>query len=112
MDPKVLSQIIATSSGRNWSLDTYNPCPGIMPNVPSSKDYKGGFGIELMLKDMGLACQAASQTGSTVMLGSLSNELYRVVSQATVVGKFGESEQLKGKDFSVVFKWLNDNAEK
>jgi 3-hydroxyisobutyrate dehydrogenase len=68
MDPKVLSQIISTSSGRNWSLDTYNPVPNILPNVPSSRDYQGGFGVELMLKDMGLACQAAGQNGSTVMV--------------------------------------------
>lgn len=112
MDPKVLSQIIGTSTGRNWSLDSYNPCPGVLPNVPSSRDYKGGFGIELMLKDMGLACQAASQTGSTVMLGALANELYRVISQANVVNHTGDLEALKGKDFSVVFKWLDDNSTK
>jgi 3-hydroxyisobutyrate dehydrogenase len=28
MDPKLLSSIINTSSGRCWSTEVYNPCPG------------------------------------------------------------------------------------
>ena len=41
-----------TSSSRCWSSDTYNPVPGIMPNVPSSRNYENGFACELMLKDL------------------------------------------------------------
>ena len=50
IDPAVLAGIVNTSSGRCWSSDTYNPVPGVMPNVPSSKGYVGGFGVDLMLK--------------------------------------------------------------
>lgn len=50
LDPKLLSSILNTSSGRCWSSDTYNPCPGVLENVPSSNDYKGGFGTSLMAK--------------------------------------------------------------
>ena len=57
MDPKVLSDIMSKSSGRNWALELYNPCPGVMENVPSSKGYAGGFGVDLMLKDLGLATE-------------------------------------------------------
>ncbi len=39
MDPKLLAGIINTSSGRCWSSDTYNPCPGVMPDVPASRGY-------------------------------------------------------------------------
>ena len=35
---------------RCWSVDTYNPCPGVIENVPSSNDYRGGFGTALMTK--------------------------------------------------------------
>ncbi|KAJ3072108.1 hypothetical protein HK102_006315, partial [Quaeritorhiza haematococci] len=55
MDPKLLASILNTSSGRCWSTDTYNPCPGVMEGVPSSRDYEGGFGVGLMAKDMALA---------------------------------------------------------
>ena len=43
LDPKILSEIMLASSGRNWTLEVYNPCPGVMENVPSSNDYQGGF---------------------------------------------------------------------
>ena len=50
MDAKLLANILSTSTGRCWSLDTYNPCPGVFEGIPSSNDYKGGFGSALMLK--------------------------------------------------------------
>lgn len=43
IDPKVLSSIISVSTGRSWSLDSYNPRPGVLENVPASRDYNGGF---------------------------------------------------------------------
>lgn len=50
LDPKVLMSVINVSSGRNWSSDSYNPVPGLMPNVPPSNDYQGGFSCALMSK--------------------------------------------------------------
>lgn len=43
IDPKVLNNVLSVSTARNWCIDTYNPRPGIMENVPSSRDYNGGF---------------------------------------------------------------------
>lgn len=82
MDPKVLSDIMSKSSGRNWVLELYNPCPGVMENVPSSKGYAGGFGVDLMLKDLGLATENASDLDASVPLGDLSRKLYEAHSQA------------------------------
>lgn len=50
LDPKLLADVINKSTGRCWSSELYNPCPGILENVPSSKDYQGGFGSALMAK--------------------------------------------------------------
>jgi len=61
IDAKILAGIINTSSGRCWSSDTYNPYPGVMENVPAARGYSGGFGADLMLKDLGLAADAARQ---------------------------------------------------
>ena len=64
------------SSGRNWSLEVYNPFPGVMENVPASKGYAGGFGTDLMLKDLGLSQEAADHTQTSTPLGHLAKELY------------------------------------
>lgn len=98
MDPKVLSDIMSKSSGRNWVLELYNPCPGVMENVPASKGYAGGFGVDLMLKDLGLATENASDLEASIPLGQLSRKLYEAHSQAG-------NGQL---DFSSVFNLKND----
>ena len=78
LDPKVLSDIMVKSSGRNWSLELYNPWPGVMDNVPASRGYTGGFGSALMLKDLGLAAEAATAAGSAIPLGELARNLYQL----------------------------------
>ena len=40
LDPKLLTSILSSATGRCWSVDTYNPVPGVMPNVPSSNSYQ------------------------------------------------------------------------
>ena len=82
MDPKVLSDIMAKSSGRNWALELYNPCPGVMENVPASKGYAGGFGVDLMLKDLGLATENAAALDANIPLGQLAQQLYEAHSKA------------------------------
>lgn len=78
LDPKVLSDIIAKSSGRNWATELYNPWPGVMENAPASKGYEGGFGVDLMLKDLGLAAESALGTRSATPLGELARNLYSI----------------------------------
>ncbi|MCD1638679.1 3-hydroxyisobutyrate dehydrogenase [Pseudomonas stutzeri] len=77
MDAKTLAGVINTSSGRCWSSDTYNPFPGVLDNVPASRGYSGGFGSDLMLKDLGLATEAAKQVRQPVILGALAQQLYQ-----------------------------------
>ena len=76
LDPKVLSDIMLQSSGRNWSLELYNPFPGVMESVPASNDYNGGFQVNLMNKDLGLAMAAALGSQSATPMGSLAKSLY------------------------------------
>jgi 3-hydroxyisobutyrate dehydrogenase len=78
MDPKVFAGIVNTSSGRCWSSDTYNPYPGVIENAPASRDYAGGFGAQLMLKDLTLAMDAAKAAGQPVMLGALAQQIYQM----------------------------------
>lgn len=97
MDPKLLANILNTSSGKCWSSEIYNPCPGVIPTVPASRDYEGGFGVSLMAKDMGLAVDAANAVKANVMLGALSQQVYNLVSK---------TEGYEKKDFSSVYKWM------
>ncbi|WP_313026074.1 3-hydroxyisobutyrate dehydrogenase [Pseudomonas lopnurensis] len=80
MDAKTLAGVINTSSGRCWSSDTYNPFPGVLENAPASRGYSGGFGSDLMLKDLGLATEAAKQVRQPVILGALAQQLYQAFS--------------------------------
>lgn len=76
LDPKVLSDIMLKSSGCNWSLEKYNPVPGVMDSVPSSNGYQGGFMVDLMLKDLGLAMAAALASKSSTPMGAAARNLY------------------------------------
>lgn len=81
MDASVLAGVINTSTGRCWSSDTYNPFPGVLENAPASRGYSGGFGSDLMLKDLGLATEAARQAKQAVPLGAAAQQLYQMFSQ-------------------------------
>ena len=93
LDAKVLSEIMLQSSGRNWTLEVYNPCPHVLEGVPSSNNYEGGFQVDLMKKDLGLALDTAQQVGTDTPMGKMAEQLYVQHSEAG----YGK------KDFSSIF---------
>ncbi|CAG8469751.1 1494_t:CDS:2 [Diversispora eburnea] len=101
LEPKLLSEILNSSSGQCWSSEKYNPCPGVMSNVPSSRNYEGGFGNKLMAKDLRLAINAANLTQATVILASVTQQIYNFLSK---------SPDYESKDFSSIYKWLDKNG--
>ena len=96
LDAKTLSQMMAVSTGRSWATEVCNPWPGVLENAPASRGYSGGFGNDLMLKDLGLAVEAAMGAGASVPLGELARNLYALNKQA---GRGGQ-------DFSGVVQLL------
>ncbi|MCW5619904.1 MAG: 3-hydroxyisobutyrate dehydrogenase [Burkholderiales bacterium] len=94
LDAKVLSQMMAVSTGRSWATEVCNPWPDVLENAPASRGYSGGFGSDLMLKDLGLAVEAAMGVGATIPLGELARNLY------AMNGRAGRG----GLDFSSVVK--------
>ena len=92
IDSEVLAGVINSSTGRCWSSEVYNPWPGIVATAPASRGYTGGFGAELMLKDLGLATEAARQAHQPVVMGAVAQQLYQAMSLR------GEG----GKDFSAI----------
>ncbi|MDX1302879.1 3-hydroxyisobutyrate dehydrogenase [Photobacterium sp.] len=100
LDPKVLSDIMLQSSGRNWALELYNPCPGVIDNVPASKEYQPGFMGKLMLKDLGLGMDAAIQSQSAIPMGTLARNLYA----------FHNANGNEELDFSSLFQFYRHQA--
>lgn len=94
LDPIILSEIMKNSSGGNWSLEKYNPYPGVMKDTPSSNDYLGGFLNSLMLKDLTLAEELSNLSKSDTPMGKLAKELYEELNE----------KGLKDKDFSSIQK--------
>ncbi|CAO3612419.1 unnamed protein product [Cunninghamella blakesleeana] len=103
MDPILLASIINNSTGRCWSSDTNNPYPGVIPTAPSARGYQGGFSNKLMAKDLGLAMQAAENANTNPALGTMVAQLYSHLST---------TENFDSLDFSSVYKYLAEKAEK
>lgn len=99
MDSKILTKIMSSSSSRCWSVDTYNPVPGVMENVPASRDYERGFACELMLKDLKLALGVADEVKCNAELGDKSREIYERLVKAG----------LSKKDFGVIYDVILKN---
>lgn len=96
LDPKVLSEIMLASSGRNWSLEVYNPYPGVMEAAPASNEYQPGFMVDLMVKDLGLAMEIAEHCEVDNAMGQLAKKLYNQHQEA------GNGQQ----DFSSILQKL------
>lgn len=112
LDPKILAQVLNTSTGKSWPSEANNPVPGISPNAPAGKEYNGGFGVGLMRKDLELALEAEKEAsvvaGENRLHGRLS-DLSRVALDLykTVEGK----KEFEKKDFSVVYQHLKQLRE-
>jgi 3-hydroxyisobutyrate dehydrogenase len=93
LERQKMFDVVSTSSGFSWSMNTYCPAPGVGPTSPADNDYKPGFAAELMLKDLGLSQQAAAAVNADTPMGAKALELYR---------QFVEEEGGKGMDFSAM----------
>ncbi|MFA7386786.1 MAG: 3-hydroxyisobutyrate dehydrogenase [Thiohalobacteraceae bacterium] len=96
LDAGALFNVLSTSSGQCWAVNTNCPVPGPVPTSPANRDYRPGFATALMLKDLRLAAQAAGAAGAEIPLGSNATRLYEAFEQA---GHGGE-------DFSAIINYL------
>lgn len=97
MDPRILAKVFSTSTAQSTISDKWNPVPGICPLAPSSNDYQGGFKVQLMKKDFGLAFDTAENCGAKLALGIAGLETYTNASTDT---------NCKDRDSRVVFRYL------
>ena len=100
LDAQTFFDISSKASGQCWSMTAYCPAPGPVPNAPSNKDYKAGFAVAMMLKDMRLADGAARSTDAATPLADLAAKMY------TDLDEKGHG----GMDFSFVMKRIRGEA--
>lgn len=96
LDRGKLFDVVSTSSGACWSMNTYCPAPGVGPSSPADRGYAPGFAAELMLKDLRLGQQAAAASDTATPLGGRATEIYE-----TFVAQGG-----LGRDFSAILEYL------
>jgi len=97
LDAQTFYDISSTASGQNWSMTSYCPAPGPVPNAPSNNDYKAGFSAAMMLKDLRLAGDAASAAKAATPLGAQAEALYALM----------EASGKDDLDFSGIMKLIN-----
>ena len=102
MDPRVLANIFHTSTAQSAICDDWNPVPGICPDAPASKGYKGGFRINLMRKDVGLAIDSADRLGVKLAIG---REGWKVYDEAS------RDPRCEGRDSRVIYRYLGGDEE-
>jgi len=76
LEAQKLFDISSNASGQCWSLTSYCPVPGPLPASPANRDYQPGFTAAMMLKDLRLARDAATDAGAATALGEHARELY------------------------------------
>ena len=94
LDAQTFYDISSTASGQCWSMTSYCPAPGPVPTAPSNRDYKPGFAVAMMLKDLKLALGAAQGAGADTPLGQHAEEIYAKL----------DEDGHTGLDFSGVMK--------
>ncbi|MGH6689281.1 MAG: 3-hydroxyisobutyrate dehydrogenase [Gammaproteobacteria bacterium] len=100
VDPKILTSVIAKSSGNTWAMEHGHPVPGMVPTAASSRDYAPGFMTDLMAKDLGLAVNAARELRVPVSVAPAAQQLLRLAS----------SHGYGRKDFSSVYAFLKPSS--
>ena len=102
MDPRILANVFHTSTAQSSILDDWCPVPGLSPDAPASKGYKGGFRVQLMKKDFGLAVDTAKRVGVKLALGDEGLKVYE--------GSSADPE-CRDLDSRVVYRYLGGNEE-
>lgn len=100
LDRQAMFDVVSTSSGSCWSINTYCPAPGVGPQSPADNGYNPGFAASLMLKDLRLAQEAAAATGAQTPLGTHAARIY----EQFVDGGNG------AKDFSAILLTLAERS--
>tara|TARA_A100001015_G_C15033426_1_gene734573 strand:- start:260 stop:1132 length:873 start_codon:yes stop_codon:yes gene_type:complete len=77
LDQKKLYEILSTSTGSCWAVNSYFPIKNIGPTSPADNDFKPGFSADLMLKDLTIAYKTIKSTGTNAFFGIKAQENFQ-----------------------------------
>ena len=77
LDLKKLFDVLSTSTGNCWAINTYCPIKGVGPNSPADNNFQPGFSGNLMLKDLTIALKAIKDTDTSAPFGTKSQENFK-----------------------------------
>jgi 3-hydroxyisobutyrate dehydrogenase len=101
VDARVVTEVIAKSSGHTYLMEHMHPVPGLVVRSASSNGYRAGFMTDLMCKDLGLAVDAARRLRIPVFAAPAAQQVYRLAS----------SHGLGRKDFTSVYTLLTPSSD-
>ncbi|GFR44286.1 hypothetical protein Agub_g5495 [Astrephomene gubernaculifera] len=96
VDPRVMTKVLNSGSGRSWVSQEYNPVPGITPQAPSSRGYRGGLRCTQVADHLKMAVTAAEKSYSPVPMARQVMQLYGQVCE----------EGLGDLDFASVYRYV------
>ncbi len=62
LDHRIFHEMASVSSGDSWTLRNWYPIAGVVETAAVNRDFAGGFAVDLMAKDLGLALAAGAAT--------------------------------------------------
>jgi len=101
VDAKIVTAVMAKSSGNTWVMEAAHPVPGLVERAASTNGYAPGFMTDLMCKDVGLAVDAARAHRIPVFVAPAAQQVYRLAS----------SHGLGRKDFTSVYSFLKPSSD-
>ena len=101
VDPTVLTDVIAKSSGNTFVMEHMHPVPGLVATAPATREYAPGFTTDLMAKDLGLAVNAARELRVPVVVAPAAQQVLRLAS----------SHGYGRKDFTSVYAFLRPSSD-
>jgi len=80
VDPKILFDVVRSSTGQGAVHDSRPLFPGIGPDAPVDHDFEPGFMVDLIYKDLGLAIAAGRRYGVPLQLVATAQQIFGAAS--------------------------------
>lgn len=102
MAPRLLQRVLSRSTAQSAMLDRFNPVPGVCAESPANNGYRGGFKVQLMRKDVGLAVKVAEDVGARLVLADAGLRLYSEAS---------EDPRCRDLDSRVIYRFIGGDED-
>ncbi|CAH0015667.1 unnamed protein product [Clonostachys rhizophaga] len=79
IDKKALFKCIREGTANSWVMGLEQPVPGLVPDAPSSNNYKRAFAPALSVKDLTIGINAAKKVGIAPTAGEAAIKAFREV---------------------------------